>query len=330
MQSLVSIIIPVYNCEKYVSQCINSIFAQSYTNLEIIAIDDGSTDNSGLILDELSKCETRLHVIHNHNTGVSNSRNIGIKTSKGKYCVFIDADDFIHEDYISYLVQLIESANVNIAISSKCKTKSKEKIDDYDQIRILKPDEALALFLSPKLIVGCWNKIFQKDFLIENNIRFNSELFYGEGLHFICMAAQASNGVVVGTKKYYNYRRNNDSSATTQFNISKLINGQQSLDTISSNIKTRTKRVEEMLNWHICQFNMGSVVKIRESKKQSEYREYYTKCLKYVRKNIWKIICIRDISLYKKGLLIGCIISPTILTTLFSIRKNIIKHNSVN
>lgn len=330
MHSLVSVIVPVYNCEKYVSQCINSIISQSYSNIEIIAVDDGSTDNSGYILDELAKQDCRLQIIHNQNKGVSCSRNVGVSAAKGKYCVFIDADDFIHKEYIAYLVKLIESNHVSIAISSKCKTKSKEEIEDKDNVEILTAEDALALFLSPKLIVGCWNKIFCRDFLTENNIQFKPELFYGEGLHFICMAAQASNGVAVGSKKYYNYRRNNDDSATTQFSISKLVNGQRSLDIIASSIKIRTPKVEKMLNWHICQFNMGAVVKIRECGKQSEYREYYIKCLKYVRSNMWKIIGMTGISLYKKGLLVGCAISPAILTRLFSIRKNIIKRNSVN
>lgn len=327
---LVSIIIPVYNCEQYIHQCIDSVLRQTYREIEIILIDDGSTDNSVQILDNYRNVDKRVKVIHKNNEGVSIARNVGIDVSRGKYCAFIDADDFIHPNYISYLVHLAESNNVNIAISSQCRDNFFESIKEDDRIQIVSAENGTALFLSPHLIVGCWNKIFNRDFLIRNNLYFNPELFYGEGLHFICMAAKHSNGIAIGMKKYYNYRRNNPASATTRFNIEKLINGQKSLDLIASNVDNSSKQIQDMLTWHQCQFKMGAIVKIRESNNQNNYRDYYKSCLEYVRKNLKEIIKIRGISMYKKSLLVGCSISPYILTKLFSLRKRIISKISVS
>ena len=100
----VSIIVPIYNVELYLRKCLDSIINQSYSNLEIILIDDGSTDRSGEICDEYSKLDNRIIVIHNNNKGVSYSRNYGIRLSTGKYILFIDSDDTVDKNYVYYLL----------------------------------------------------------------------------------------------------------------------------------------------------------------------------------------------------------------------------------
>ena len=102
--NLISIIIPVYNVEKYLKKCINSVINQSHKNLEIILIDDGSTDKSGIILDEYAKIDERIKVYHKKNGGLSSARNYGIKRSNGNYICFIDSDDFISKYMIENLL----------------------------------------------------------------------------------------------------------------------------------------------------------------------------------------------------------------------------------
>ena len=99
----ISIIIPVYNVEDYLPQCIDSILIQSYKNIEIILVDDGSTDASGRICDDYAKSDNRICVIHTKNGGQSRARNIGIDSTKGEYITFVDADDTITTDYIATL-----------------------------------------------------------------------------------------------------------------------------------------------------------------------------------------------------------------------------------
>ena len=100
MNIQISIIIPIYNVEKYIRKCVDSILNQSFKSFELILIDDGSDDKSGEICDEYSKCDSRVRVIHKENTGSANSRNIGIKEAKGKYICFVDSDDWIEKDML--------------------------------------------------------------------------------------------------------------------------------------------------------------------------------------------------------------------------------------
>lgn len=119
MEELISIIIPVYNVEKYIEECIKSVINQTYKKLEIILVDDGSTDNSGKICDEYSKKDDRIIVVHKKNGGVSDARNYGIEVAKGKYISFIDSDDYIEKDMYEFLYNLIKNEDAQISCCGK-------------------------------------------------------------------------------------------------------------------------------------------------------------------------------------------------------------------
>jgi Glycosyltransferases involved in cell wall biogenesis len=101
MQNLISVIVPIYNCENYINQCVDSILAQTCTNFELLLIDDGSSDNSGIICDEYAKKDARVKVFHKENGGVSSARNLGLHEAKGEWIAFVDADDWIKDTYLS-------------------------------------------------------------------------------------------------------------------------------------------------------------------------------------------------------------------------------------
>ena len=113
---MISVIIPVYNVEKYLNECLNSVCSQTFENLEIILVDDGSTDDSSKICDEWSAKDSRVRVIHQLNAGLSEARNSGLKYCKGDYILYIDSDDSIEEDLVESLMNLIEKHNVDIAM----------------------------------------------------------------------------------------------------------------------------------------------------------------------------------------------------------------------
>ena len=117
MTPLISIIIPVYNVEKYLDYCLQSVLTQDYTNLEIILIDDGSTDSSGQMCDEYAKTDSRVMVIHQNNGGLSHARNVGMKVMRGEYFSFIDSDDYVRTDYISTLFRYILEDQTDLAVS---------------------------------------------------------------------------------------------------------------------------------------------------------------------------------------------------------------------
>ena len=114
---LVSIIIPVYNVEDFVEQCIDSILNQTYSNLEIIAVNDGSTDSSLKILENIKKKDSRVMIINQKNSGVSSARNAGIAKANGKYLVFVDADDFLARNFVDYMLELIKYNDSDFAYS---------------------------------------------------------------------------------------------------------------------------------------------------------------------------------------------------------------------
>ena len=111
----VSVVIPVYNVEKYLIRCLESVILQTYRNLEIVLVDDGSTDNSGKICDEYAERDSRIKVIHKENGGLSDARNVGIKSASADYIVFIDSDDYVKNVYVQSLVEIALRYDVDIA-----------------------------------------------------------------------------------------------------------------------------------------------------------------------------------------------------------------------
>lgn len=328
-KSLVSIIVPAFNAEKYIEKCISSILDQTYTNIEVIVVDDGSTDKTRQLIDIISQQDSRIRVLHKKNAGVSAARNSGIEISTGDYLVFVDADDFITQDYVEYMQSLIENTDSEFCLSKRCFTKSGEKQTQSENIEKLTPEEATALLLSPDVIVGCWNKIFKRSLIVNNNIWFSTTLFYGEGLTFITTVSQISKSVGVGNRKVYYYRRNNEASATTKFDINKLYNGEKALNHIRKQLLINSPKVNTMLNLHLSLFSLGALVKIKSNGLEKEYLKDYRRWRSYVRHNAFKFLFNGEVSLYRKLLLFGGSLCPWLMMKLENIRRRRISANSV-
>lgn len=329
MCPLISFIIPSYNFADYIECCVKSILSQTYSNIEVIIVNDGSTDNSKQVIERLVEKDSRIRAIHKENEGVSIARNVGLNISKGEYVVFVDADDYLAHDYAEYMLSLVKETGGEFCLSVNCFTNKKESQVEKEFVTVMTSDEAMSLLLSPRVIVGSWNKIFKRQFLIDNKLTFSSSLFYGEGLKFITSVAQLCSSVGVGNRKVYFYRRNNYSSATTKFNIDKFYNGLQSIDEIKKNLITKNPEVHKMCDYHKCQFCMGTVVRIQSAGKVKEHYAYYKQNLSYVRRNVWKFILDKKLPLYNRGILLGCAISPILMALLDDWRRSKIAVNSV-
>ena len=178
---LISIIVPAYNVEKYIEKCAMSRFCQTYTDIVHILVDDGSNDSTPIIVDKLVSIDNRVQVIHKHNGGVSSARNKGIEVSQGQYLVFVDGDDYLAPDYIEYMLSLVRQENADFGLSTDCFVLDSEPQISFDVKRIMTSAEATALLIGPRVIVGCWNKIFKRQFVLDNNLSFSTSLLYGEG-----------------------------------------------------------------------------------------------------------------------------------------------------
>lgn len=255
---LISIVVPVYNGERYLTECIDSISKQDYTNIEIIIVDDGSIDNSGKIADDLANKDNRIKVIHQKNSGVSMARNNGIDNSNGNYICFIDVDDYISKDYISYFYNLITKNNAEIAITPMPRkfnelTKSCDDSDQNDQIEVWSGVRAASEMLYYNVVIAPWNKMISCDLIKKNNLRFNPKLSFGEGFNFSVDCFQRASKVAVGHRRVYHYRVDNPNSVMTKFSL-KLVNGSiEAQEVIKSNLVEKTPsllRACKYANWH--------------------------------------------------------------------------------
>jgi glycosyltransferase involved in cell wall biosynthesis len=327
---LVSIIVPAYNVEKYISNCIDSLLNQTYPVIEVIIVNDGSKDATPDILNDYPSRDSRVRVIHTENQGVSSARNTGINESKGDYLVFVDGDDYLTTDCVSYMLNIVDSTGCDFCLSTECYTNKYEKQSDSSSIKVLNSDEATALLLSPDMVVGCWNKIYKRSLLVSNDISFSSSLFYGEGLTFITQVSQLPITVGVGNRKVYNYRRNNDESATTEFSIEKVYNGEKALIAIKESLKNESKRVDLMFNYHLSLYRLGALVRLKSNKVTDKYSEDYNRWLDYIRKSTASKLFSWEVSTYRKLLMASGCVSPSFLSLLDQVRRRSIKKNSIN
>lgn len=325
----VSVVVPAYNVENYIEQCALSVLNQSYPCCELIIIDDGSTDGTPQILDKLADRNDCIRVIHKENAGVSAARNTGIDMANGEYIVFVDGDDYLAPDFIEYMVGMAKKTGSEFCLSQNCFTHKNECKTEKEELDVLNPADATALLLSPIVIVGCWNKMFSRQLLINERIRFATDLFYGEGLHFITTVAQRANCVAVGNQKVYYYRRNNALSATTKFRIESVYNGEKSIDRIENELTVSGDNVRDMLLLHRAMYNIGAITKLLNNNVKEQYLSDYKRWLKFNRANITRILSSKRISMYRKFLLLGGCASPSLMARLDVWRRKKIAADSV-
>lgn len=223
MNPLLSIITPVYNVEAYLERCVLSILSQSYKNLELILIDDGSTDDSSVLCDEWATKDSRVVVIHKENGGVSSARNAGLKVFKGEYLTFVDPDDFIATDtYSVNMNYLLEHRDVDILQYPYCHYVSDEEIFDYHQ-------PAEATFVGPEQIFKnwwsgsplkyvIWNKIYKRH--VWDGVCFE----IGRTSEDTCLVPRFvdnASSVYISVHGLYYYQRERVNSYTYEYNFDK-------------------------------------------------------------------------------------------------------------
>ncbi|ENM3742945.1 TPA: glycosyltransferase family 2 protein [Vibrio cholerae] len=327
-ESLVSVIIPMYNVELYIEKCVTSVLEQTYSHVELILIDDGSPDRSGEIAEEIALYDKRVRVIRKQNEGVSRARNIGIDNSNGEYLVFVDSDDYLEPDYISYMINLAKNSGAEFVMSKNCRLFPVNKVVNdniSDSVEVWSPEKATAALLYPgKIEIGCWNKLFLKEFLIINKIRFPEELYMGEGLNFIISAAQKAKKICVGSRRVYNYRKDNQKSATTVVNIPKYINALISLDDIDNNKSIDSPLVNTSIMYHKCMTTYLSLHTIFAIKEDVKYCQEVKMYKSFLRGNYFKFI--------KGDFLLSCkikvalfAINPYLAINIINLVKRLIK-----
>lgn len=228
MDSLVSIVVPVYNAERYIFSCIHALQEQTYSNIEIILVDDGSTDKSSDICDVLAENDSRIKVIHKKNTGVSSARNSGIDVATGQYLMFADSDDLYEKDMVGRMVFLAERWNTNFVICgfrvADCIDKARiprRKEDTSEYVYALSKKELFEnlgyMIARRPTMFAPWNKLFVLDIIKKNKIKFDPEVNYGEDFLFNLQYLRYCNGVVETKEPLYNYLMQNPDSLEARY-----------------------------------------------------------------------------------------------------------------
>jgi glycosyltransferase involved in cell wall biosynthesis len=222
MEHKISVIVPIYKVEKYLKRCVDSIINQTCRNLEIILVDDGSPDNSGLICDEYARIDPRVRVIHKSNGGLSDARNAGIEIATGEYIGFVDSDDFIHPEMFSDLYERIRKHDADIAQCSFRAVTEDAFIDPgADNEKVISNLEALRLIYTPFKVdyIVAWDKLYRKQLF--DSIRFPVSKIH-EDEYTTYKLFYLSGKIVVIDKKYYYYYQSPDSIIRSGFNLKKL------------------------------------------------------------------------------------------------------------
>lgn len=206
---MVSVIVPVFNTEKYLDRCIDSIINQTYSNLEILLIDDGSTDSSGLICDQYKEFDNRIKVFHISNRGLSEARNLGLRIAVGKYILFIDSDDYIEMDSIERLLTGILDKNIDFVMGNY-----REIDQNYSCDKVRNGVQPYFPYSSPeimKLLIqnkawypAAYLNLYRKDFLINNTLFFRKGFYY-EDLELLPRLFFTANRIVYVDYIFYNY-----------------------------------------------------------------------------------------------------------------------------
>lgn len=219
---MISVIVPIFNAEKYLHRCIKRILAQDYTDYELLLINDGSTDNSGTICDEYAIKDNRIRVFHKENGGVSSARNWGLDNAIGEYIMFVDSDDYMLPGMLEVMLSTLESKKADLVVCGTTETGSGywRPIADVDySINQLK--ENFVSLLHTELLSPPWNKIYKKEIIGSN--RFCEDISFGEDLLFNIQYLEKCENISFIKESPFYHEKENENSLVVKFNRNRLL-----------------------------------------------------------------------------------------------------------
>lgn len=223
MDDLISIIVPIYNVEIYLEKCLDSIINQTYKNIEIILINDGSPDNSKFICEKYKNMDNRIKLINSKNQGVSSARNRGLQISKGKYILFVDPDDWIEKNMIETLYTNLVKTKSDISVCNYYEVKNENKNSRNLLIEeTFNTERFLYYSFNERYFRGyLWNKLYSRSVIFNNNdyVKFDKNIHICEDLLFNYKVALNTSKICYTDDKLYNYLQRENSALYSQFNM---------------------------------------------------------------------------------------------------------------
>mgnify|MGYP000365823139 FL=1 len=252
MGEKISVIVPVYNVEQYLERCVDSIISQTYTNLEIILVNDGSTDNSGKLCDELAKKDERIRVIHKENGGLSDARNRGIDEAESDLVGFIDSDDYIDSDMYEVLLKNLNNTDADLsmcALYDVYNNTPEAQVTNKETWK-LSSEQAIKMVMEAKILsVTAVNKLYRKSLFTD--LKFEVGKIAEDAFIMIKLLDKCEKIVATNEKKYYYVHREN--SITTQKFSTKFLNVIEAYEQNSNIISEKYPKLKDVaqtrMNW---------------------------------------------------------------------------------
>lgn len=305
----VSIVVPIYNSAPYLDKLIQSIQAQTHSNIEPILVDDGSPDNSGVICDCYAAQDPRIIVVHQPNKGCCEARNTGLRHMTGEWFTFVDGDDWIEPDYVEYLLNLAISMDAEMAVSNSVFTSRDRMQNEKDFLDKWTPEMASSKIVQSFGPIGCFNKIYNTAMWRESGVLF-APLWGGEGVRFASLVAQHTNWVAKGHRRIYNYRINNPSSGLTSNNILVGMNCVKNYSDLRHCTTIRTPMFMHALEWRMWGTYRLLLRTIIANHAQLQHLGMYLYSRLMIRLLLPSVLLHRQFGSYSRKLMIGQAILP--------------------
>lgn len=305
---LISIIVPVYKVEKYLDCCVQSVLAQTYQNLELILVDDGSPDESGAMCDVWAQKDSRVRVIHKQNGGAASARNVGLDAAKGEYIGFVDSDDYIDENMYFCMLTELQKSNANIAC---CKSltilNDDEKAHNSNEtytVKFFSPKESIEEIFAFRMGTSVWRRLFHKS--VFDDIRFSVGEINEEYPLLIPLSAKSSGTIFIEKPLYY-YRDRSDSVTGT------IYQSTNTLRCVNKNLKLMQSQLSDY-NWSDAKnfsffvaknsFNMLLSIVKNYKTFEGEVRELYRSYYVLIKENKRAFLSSKQVPLKEKVLLV--------------------------
>ena len=289
---MISVIIPVYNSQKYLPRCIESVLRQNFSDIELILIDDGSSDNSLNLIEKYVKSDKRVQLIKQQHRSVSFARNSGLRVAKGDLIMFIDSDDYIAQNCLTTLVDLQKKSNADIIYTQPVSGKLSKASFDY---KIFDRDIALKWFLNVKKFSGySWGKLYRKKAI--NGLSFPENMTYGEDGVFSWNALMHSKKIVYSNQEFYHYnKRENSLTGRTSDYSEKNLNVFLQVDYIQSSIPKQLEKYFKVFKFAIY-FNELIIYRRSSNEAKEKYHHQYKMMKDFCNSN-WLNVLVTSINI---------------------------------
>lgn len=298
MNPLISLVIPVYNVEKYLDKCMESVLAQTYDNFEVILVDDGSTDRSGKMCDEYAKRDSRVAVYHKPNGGQSDARNFGVEHCNAELVSFIDPDDYVAEDYLEYLWYLMKKYSADFSAGQFVRVSEKQSNIKIKHVNAsdfcLNTEDALKQLCTGGISTVACGKLYKKDFAIENKFPLGK---YYEDVAITYKIIGDSSIVAIGSKTIYFYLQR-DMSSLHQKIDDRHIFGLTAAEEMSNYISNHFSNLSAISHVRCCTTALDIIIRSFYSKDSD--KKYYREAAAYLKKHFEFIKHLKEVGvLYK-------------------------------